>query len=49
LASMGDGIAKTFAVPASMKPAKSQTANENRCRVTRESWAGRELAMQICD
>jgi hypothetical protein len=34
---MGDGIAKTFAVPASMKPAKSQTANENRCRVTRES------------
>jgi len=34
---MGDGIAKTFAGPASMKPAKSQPANENRCRVTGES------------
>jgi hypothetical protein len=32
-ASIGDGIAKTFAVPASMKPPTSQSANESRRRV----------------
>jgi hypothetical protein len=45
-ASIGDGIAKTFAVPASIKQPRSQVANGSRCVVTTGSWAGRELAAQ---
>jgi len=33
-ASIGDGIAKTFAVPASMRQLRSQIANGSQCLVT---------------
>jgi hypothetical protein len=42
--SMGDRIAKTCIVPASIKPATSESAKKSRRRVTMESPAGMELA-----
>jgi len=39
--SMGEGIAKTFAPPSTRQP-RSQSANENRYRVTREPDPGME-------
>jgi hypothetical protein len=35
--STADGIAKTFAVPPSVRQPASQTANKNRCLVTMET------------
>ena len=45
--SIGDGIAKAFAEPASIKQPRSQIANGSRYVVTTGSWAGRELAVAV--
>src|SRR5260370_23299566 len=42
--SIGEGIARTFAAPASMKQPTSESANESRRRVTFRSRARREQA-----
>jgi hypothetical protein len=48
-ASTGEGIAKTFVVPASRKQKRSHIANEGRCRVTIESRASNGTDDSRCD
>jgi hypothetical protein len=48
-ASIGEGIAKTFVVPASRKQPRSQSENEGQCRVTIESRASNGTDDRRCD